>query len=619
MSSSFTAEACLTPTLGAVPQTFLAALQYFAAAQCVLTRPLLPEADVTDGDTFDFIIVGAGSSGSVVANRLSEIEDAKILLIEAGPDAPLEADVPGTEGALINTIYDWQYLTVNNGKTDQGLINGSVGWHRGKMFGGCSSINGMIYVKGNDHDYQRWYDAGNTEWSVEEVRRCFKKAESLQNVELLKNPKARETYGHDGPLFINKFNSTFKPYLEKVVDSWDEIGFKKVEDLNTENVMTSGFITATAANGIRQSIDRAYLLPIANRTNLNIMKSTLVTKILVDDNLIATGVEVEKDGNKKIFYASKEVIISAGPISSPQLLMLSGIGPAEHLEANNITTIVNSPMVGQNLKDHNFVPVFIFADVPDQPKESDTFLSVLSYLADRQGSLAFSNLLSDAIALFSTEKNPKYANCQSHMSIIPKNTTTLKQSFMGAFRYNKSVMDSIVELNKNHGIFFFHFNLLHPVSSGNISLNSNDPKDAPLIYPNDFEDARDLETVAKGVKMLTKILETKYFKSINAFLGRMNVPACDEFELDSVEYWNCVAVNLVTTIFHPVSTCKMGSDISMSVVDSRLRVHGVKNLRVIDSSVMPDTISGNTNGPSVMVGERGSELVKEDYYELIGY
>ena len=501
---------------------------------------------------------------------------------------------------------------MNNRKTDQGLINGSVGWHRGKMFGGSSSINGMIYVKGNDRDYQKWYDAGNEEWSLEEVRRCFRKAESLQNIEMLKNSTIRDCYGHDGPLFINKFNNTFKSYLNKVVDSWDEIGFRKVLDLNTENVMASGFITATAVNGIRQSTDRAYLMPVADRPNLKMLKNTLVTKVLIDEDLVTYGVEVERNGEKMTFYASQEVILSAGPIASPQLLMLSGVGPAKHLKEHDIPCIVDSPMVGQNLKDHNFVPIFMFADVPEQPSEVDTYRSIIDYLADRQGSLSFSNLLTDAIALYSTESNPTYANCQNHMSIIPKNTTTLKPSFMAAFRYNESVMDSIAELNKYHGIFFFHFNLLHPFSQGNISLSSNNPKDAPLVFPNYFEDPRDLETAATGIKMATKIVNTKYFKSINAFLGRMNIPSCNKFKLDSRDYWKCVAVNLVTTIFHPVSTCRMGSDISMSVVDSRLRVHGVANLRVIDSGVMPGTISGNTNGPSIMIGERGSELVKED-------
>lgn len=520
--------------------------------------------------------------------------------------------IPGFEGSLINTKYDWQFSTENNGVSSQGLINGSVVWPRGKMLGGSSSINGMIYVKGHDHDFQKWYDAGNEEWSVDEVRRCFRKAENLQNQEMLNNPKTSEYYGHDGYLFINKFNNTYKVPLEKVVDSWDEIGFKKVADLNRENFMASGFLPVTATNGLRQSSDRAYLMPVASRPNLKIIKNSFVTKILVNDNRQAYGVEVEKDGEKRKFYASKEVILSAGPINSPQLLMLSGIGPATHLKEHNIPCIVDSPMVGQNLRDHSFVPIFIHADGPEPPSKADAAYSVIDYLYNRKGTLAHGDMISNAVAFYSTESNATYPNSQARIGIIPKNTKTLKESFMATFGFNETIMDSIADLNKDYVTFFFTYHYLHHHSKGHISLRSNDPKDKPRIYLNYFEDARDLDGAVKGIRMATKIVNTKYLKSLNAFLGRINVPACNDLELDSEEYWKCISINIVTTVFHPVSTCKMGQNIHESVVSSRLKVHGVKNLRVIDSSVIPSTVSGDMNGSSNMVGERGAELVKED-------
>ena len=522
--------------------------------------------------------------------------------------------IPGTETALINTEYDWKYAAVNNGITSQALINGSVSWPRGKMFGGSSSINAMIYVKGNANDYQSWYDAGNKEWSVEEVWNSFKKAESLQNVEMLKNSTISDYYGHDGPLFINKFNNTFQNYLDKVIESWDEIGFRKVPDLNVENVMTSGYITANAADGIRQSTDRAYLTPVADRPNLKILKSTTVTKVLINEDKTAYGVVAEKDGKKKTILASREVILSAGPISTPQILMLSGVGPAEHLEEHGIPVIVDSPMVGQNLNDHSCFTIFVMADAPaEQPDEADSYLNYMNYLAKRQGSLAYSDFISHAVALYSTEADPTYANCQNHVTVIPKKTSILKHNFMKIFRLKESIMDHIAELNKNHALYAFHFHYLHHQSKGNISLRSNDPNDVPLIYYNYFEDPEDLENTAVGIKMATRIVNTEYFKSINAFIPRINLPECDGLEFDSKDYWKCVVFNCVTTVFHPIATTKMGVDISMSVVTSRLRVHGVKNLRVIDSGVMPGQISGNTNGASIMIGERGSDLVKEDH------
>ncbi|KAF9806487.1 hypothetical protein SFRURICE_001282 [Spodoptera frugiperda] len=498
----------------------------------IVTRSPTP-GRIFDSDEFDFIIIGAGSAGSVVANRLSEIEDWNILLLEAGGDPPITSDIPGLQTLLYGSKHDWQYKTVNNGITSQGLKDGSVGWTKGKMLGGSSSINALAYVPGNTQDYQNWYDAGNDEWSLEDVQRCFKKLESLQNKKMLQDPNIKDVYGHNGPLIINRYNHTLRTYIDLVIESRDKIGFKRVSDLKTANFLGSGIITATATNGVRQSTNKAYLQPIKSRSNLVIMKDTLVTKILINDTVSAYGVEVEKDGEKKVYYASKEIILSAGSVSSPQLLMLSGVGPKEHLESYSIETLVDSPMVGQNLQDHALLPITIYAYAPG---EQSSVLQV-------------------------------------------------------AFHYNDTVVDSITNLNKNHALYFFENILLHPYSKGYIALQSNDPKDAPLIYANYFDVSRDLDVAVAGIKMATKILDTPYFKKINAFLGRMDVPECNEYILDSEDYWRCICINLVTSIVHPMGSCKMGSDISTSVVNSRLQVHGVNNLRVVDAGVFPSTIS----------------------------
>ncbi|XP_026725140.1 glucose dehydrogenase [FAD, quinone]-like [Trichoplusia ni] len=613
MATCFSNAPCLFPTNGATPAAYAAALQYFAAAQCILTHDLLPEASVKNRDSFDFIVVGAGSAGSVVANRLSENKNYNVLLIEAGGDAPLESDIPGFEVSLFGTEYDWCYRTVNDGKTSQAIINGTVGWNKGKMFGGSSSINAMYYVRGNDQDYQTWYDQGNEEWSVDDVNRCFRKAENLQDGERLSDPEISEFYGHDGPLNVNKFNSTFSTYLAKVMEAWEEIGFRNVPDLNMENVNTSGYLLSTASGGVRQSTSRAYLMTAEKRSNLKILKHSLVTKVLINKKTKrAEGVVVEKNNHKYRFYSKREVIVSAGSIAAPQLLMLSGIGPAEHLREKGITPIVDSPNVGQNLQDHVVAPVFIYGDEPNEATLPNTYLDYMNYLVTRGGALAHSDIGTDASAFYSTVEGANYPDSQTILVMYPKNTPGLKEGFSRTFRYNGTVMDSIVELNKNYGIFFFGFNLLHPHSKGHIALKTKNPHDAPLIYANYLSDERDVETVVKALKMSSKIVNTEYFKSINAFLGRMDIPACNELELDSDEYWRCVSTNLASTLWHPVRTCQMGSDISNSVVDSRLRVHGVKDLRVVDASVIPSTTSGNTNAPTIMIGERGSELILED-------
>ncbi|CAB3253641.1 unnamed protein product [Arctia plantaginis] len=283
---------CEIPTTGGFPNTFASAVQFFAASQCLLTEGIVKEDYIPSNTKFDFIIVGGGSAGSVLANRLSEIKEWKILLLEAGDDPPVESNVPALDKSVFRTQYDWKYLTTGDAEIDQAVINNSINWPRGKMLGGSSNLNAMIYIEGNDQDYQRWYDAGNLEWSVQDVRRCFKKGQSYQNERLLQNPKITEHYGHNGPLIINTFNSTYRIVADKILKSWNDIGIKNVPDLNTANVLGSGIVSVTAAYGERQSSNKAYLNPVLHRKNLKVLKNSFVTKILIRrSSKVAYGVE----------------------------------------------------------------------------------------------------------------------------------------------------------------------------------------------------------------------------------------------------------------------------------------------------------------------------------------
>ncbi|XP_026725150.1 uncharacterized protein LOC113492063 isoform X2 [Trichoplusia ni] len=511
-----------------------------------------------------------------------------------------------------NKYYDWFYQTAPNGRNNLANKNESVFWPRGKLLGGSSNLNAMIYIQGNDADFKNWYDAGNKEWSVEEVRRCFRKAESFQDMKALENPEISNHYGHDGPLVINTFNGTFG-YSEMVLCAWDELGIKNVEDLNVANVMGSGIMRATAAGGIRQSHNRAYLYPAVHRKNLKIMKNSFVTKILIKNlSKTAYGVEVRKKSRKYKLLATKEVIISAGAINSPQLLMLSGIGSREHLRAKGISVLVDSPMVGQNLQDHILLPFPIYGNEPGERGVADEQFDAIRYLYNRTGYLA-ENRIANILAFYSENKNATYPDFQSHLHILWKNSSALRNLLGNIYSYKDQVVNPIVKMNQKHAIYFHAFNLLHPFSRGNISLVSNDPYDYPLIHNNYFSDPRDLESAVTGIKMLTRVVDTSYFRSIKAFLGRMEWPACDVYELDSRDYWKCICINMAVTIYHPVGTCMMGPDPQTSVVSSRLKVHGVNNLRVIDASIMPTITSGNTNAPVTAIGERGAELVIEDH------
>lgn len=480
------------------------------------------------------------------------------------------------------------------------------------MLGGSSSENGMLYVKGNTEDYRRWYAAGNEDWSLRTVEKYFKKAEGLQNRKLLQNLVTRNEYGLTGPLVIQKFNNTVNVELtENIMNSWDEIGIKRVFDLNTANMKGCARITCTAANGIRVSSATAYLNTIKNRSNLKVMKNTLATKILLNAANRAYGVEVEREGRKLTFLAKKEVIISAGTINTPQLLMLSGIGPREHLNSKNITVKVESPMVGQNLQDHATVGVTFYTNGPFANVTTQYFYA-LQYLYNRTGPLA-KNSFADIFSFYSGNKNALFPEYQNHVQFYFKNDSSLRNLYSNVFSYKAPVVESIVELNKKYVTIVFLFNLLHPLSRGNISLASNDPKVQPLIYPNYFLNPKDLDSAVRGIKIITKIVNTKYFKSVQGFLGRINWPPCNKYELDSYDYWKCISLNTARTVHHQVGTSKMGPDPETSVVSSKLKVYGVTDLRVIDASIMPTIISGNTNGPTTMIAERGADLVKETY------
>lgn len=482
------------------------------------------------------------------------------------------------------------------------------------MLGGSTGMNGMIYVKGNDHDYLPWSIDGNSEWKLDTIKKYFEKAESLQDVKLLKDPIVSQNYGHNGPLIINSLNSTQRSLNEEIINAFQEIGFKNVGDISALNSLGVGTYKVTATNGRRQSTAKAYLIPIRNRTNFKLLKRAYATKIFINSkSKIAYGVQVLYKKRKMVFYAKREVISSAGVINTPQLLMLSGVGPQKHLNEKNVTCIVDSPMVGQNLQDHCVVYITIYGDKPGVEDKVKKHFDAIRYLYNQEGYLADASS-SDISALFSKSKNQSYPNFQAFVIYYPKNSSSVREGFTRKHNV-ESVIESIEKQSVHNALYQLVLVLLHPKSRGNISLSSNNPKDYPLIYANYLDDPRDLQDMVKGIKMLTKITKTKFFKCIGGFLGRIQWPPCDKFELDSDEYWECIAINMVTTIYHPVGTCKMGSDPDTSVVDSRLRLHGVKNIRVIDASIMPNEISGNTNAASIMLAERGADLLKEDYNE----
>lgn len=479
------------------------------------------------------------------------------------------------------------------------------------MLGGSSSHNGMKYIKGLRYDYQTWYDKGNRNWHPDVVFEYFKKLENLQNQELLKDPEINNKYGKNGPVVVNRFNSSNNFIINGVLDSLNEIGIKTVKDLNTAGLLGAGISTATAANGKRVSSATAYLNTIRSRKNLKVLTNAFVLKILINKSKTAYGVRVKYKGKIMTLLTKREVILCAGATKSPQLLMLSGIGPKEILNSKNIKCKFDQPNVGQNLQDHCYVPITIYGNGLLQPY--NTKLSAIEYLSKREGRLAQSSE-EIFLAFYSKDMNSTKPDYQLHFTIFWKNSSQVQSVFgKSNLNYKRSVVDLVKKQTREQTLYLLEFHNLRPLSRGYITLRSNNPEDQPSIYPNYFGNEADLDNSVEGIMRITNlILKTKYFSSENANIGLFWEP-CAKYVINSRKYWKCICLSAVTTIYHPVGTCQMGPNSKTAVVNDELKVYGVKKLRVIDASIMPTITSGNTYGPTVMIAERACDLVKNEY------
>lgn len=514
-------------------------------------------------------------------------------------------------GQLAGSKYDWQYVTKSDPLRHQALKENGVPWPRGKVLGGSSSINAMLYVRGRDYDFNSWVQAGNPSWSPDNVNYYFKKAENIEDIKLNRNAKIYETFGQEGPLVINSINNTYRDLFEKVIDSWDYNGVKKVLDINSASYQgygIAGTTRMTAYSGQRESTYTAYLRKAKNRNNLKIIIKALVTKILISNDAKAYGVEVVINGKLKRYFANFEVIVSGGTINTPQLLMLSGIGPREHLISKNIPCIVNLPGVGKNLHDHTSIYVPIYGDEPDTEDTAVQMFDIIEYLYNKSAPIT-TGALQDGMAFYS-RKEQTYPEYQSHFVIAPKNSSTV-DSFLSL--YEAEVLDSFKKYSSKYALYLFVVSIMHPFSRGEIYLNTTNPNDHPVIDAKYLSDERDIQTSIDGIKIIRNLLNTPYFRSINAFNPRINIPQCDEYEFPSDLYFKCYALQMTATAHHQVGTSRMGPDERYCVVDNFLKVHGVSGLRVIDCSIMPYVTSGNTNAPAIMIGEMGSDMIKADY------
>lgn len=529
---------------------------------------------------YDYIIIGAGSAGCILANRLSENPENQVLLIEAGgPDTKLEVHIPAAYSKLNRTAVDWAYWT----EPQAHVLGRKMFQPRGKTLGGSSSTNAMAYIRGNAADYDEWAALGNTGWSYADMLPYFKKSEANQQFQ-------DAFHGNDGLLNVTKATAFRTPLADAFVEACVAAGIPANDDFNGATQSGAGLFQFTIKNGKRHSAATAFLKPVLARKNLRVLTRTHTKRILIENDR-ATGVEVITGKNTtQTLKASREVILSAGAFNSPQLLLLSGVGSPDHLAAYKIPLKKELIGVGQNLQDHVFAATSFLSTQPvgtnHHLRPLNQVKALFQYLINKKGPLTISPL--EANAFLKVGDSPDPVDMQFHFSPIQ----------VGA-DYSADLYD-ISTFPYEDGCTILP-TLLKPKSVGFVGLRSGNPMDAPVIQPNYFAEEADRTTMIRGTRKALEVLETGVFAPFRKAITLPPDSSSDEAILLHIQ-------KIMETVYHPVGTCKMGQD-EAAVVDTSLRVHGIEALRVVDASIMPRIVSGNTNAPTYAIAEKAAEMI----------
>ena len=535
----------------------------------------MPDRPMEYLKSYDYIVVGAGSAGAIVASRLSEDSTCTVLLLEyGGSDHSIFLRMPTALGIPMNTKkYNWGFESI----TEPHVNNRRMNCPRGKVVGGSSSINGMVYVRGNPLDYDEWESSGATGWNYQNCLPYFKKLENHQCL-------SSEYTGNDGPVAVSGGNNMRNPLYRAFINAGVEAGYTETEDYNgfRQEGFSQKFMNVD--KGIRASTGHAYLKKAKKRPNLTVVKHALVTKVLFDGKT-ATGVKCDIRGDIKKFTANKEVILCAGSIGTPQLLQVSGVGPRDVLEAASIELVHESPGVGQNLQDHlEFNFQYRCREPITLNSELGLFKKALigaRWLLFKTG-LGRSNHF-ESCAFIRSKAGVKWPDIQYHF--LP-----------GAITYDGTVAF------KGHG-FQVHVGHNKPTSRGHVRVTSKDIKKHPDILFNYLETEEDKQGFRDCVRLTREIMSQA---AMSRYRGEVIQPADDVQDDDQIDAFVRDAVD---SAYHPSCSCKMGID-PMSVVDPDLKVHGLSRLRIVDSSVFPTIPNGNLNAPTMMLAERGADLIK---------
>ncbi len=537
-------------------------------------------------DEYDYIVVGSGSAGGIIASRLSEDPALRVLLLEAGgSDRTTFVRKPGMISLVqqvkqLKKKYDWGFTTV-----PQAHLNGRrLPYTRGKVIGGSSSVNGMLYLRGHRQNYDDWAAAGCEGWSYDDVLPFYKKLESHQDGE-------SEYHGGDGPVRISRHPATqISPVSNAFIEATSSVcGVPIGDDFNAENQECASMFQMSAADGVRSGVGECYVQPALERPNFRVEMRAFAHRLVIEDGR-AVGVDYEQPDGMHRARATREVVVSGGAIGSPQLLMLSGIGPAAHLRSHGIEVVVDSPGVGGNLHDHLFVPLVYRAPTSLHRGTAFHFFGGMmkEYLA---GNGWFGRTVFEAGAFIKSHEAARIPDVQIH---------TLPWGYPSPNQDGPEPP----EIDTGHCLTVMA-TLIYPKSRGQLLLSSSRPGDAPQIDPAFLEEPEDLQLLLRAIRICRAICA---HPAMSVHLRQELTPgperSSDEALVEEIKL-------RATTVYHPVGTCKMGVDGS-AVVDPRLRVRGVDGLRVADASIMPMVTGGNTNAPSMMIGERAAALIRED-------
>ncbi|CAG9768182.1 unnamed protein product [Ceutorhynchus assimilis] len=555
---------------------------------------------------YDFVIIGSGTGGSTVAGRLAEIKQWKILLIEAGDDEPVGTQVPSFATNYLDTSIDWGFKTEPEPVGCQGFEEKRCSWPRGKVLGGTSVINGMMFMRGTPKDYEKWVDAGNTEWSFDQLIPDFKSYEDARDIGLI-DLKNR---GRGGPVTIQKFRYQ-PPIAWDILRGGQQIGYNISDDLNGDNI--NGFAVAEMNNrdGIRLSLAKAFVRPQKNNKNFHVMLNTTASKIIIEEkNGEKYASAVNLIYNNQIFTVNvkKEVIVSAGAVQTPQVLLLSGIGSEEILQPVGIDQVHNLTAVGKGLQNH--VSFEMETSIDRSDVNMLNFRTVREYLSNQTGpmsSTGLGQLTARIHSEYSTADNP---DIQFYFSGLDDECA--RTGIPGE-------LNDITNPRKRQNVFI-NPTYLHTKSKGYIGLHSNNPFDPPKIVANYLTEEQDIKGLRAGIRIVQKLIESPILKEkYGMMLENKTYGTCaEQHQWDSDDYWTCAIKYNTRHENHQGSSCKMGNATNPEAcVNQKLQLHGIENIRIMDASVFPTLPSANPQASIIMVAERGARFIKELYLNTV--